>query len=218
MAKKAAQLAREIAESLRSVDAKKLFAWIPKLKETLVDIDEGRLSHSPGEPVLVSRLDTPRGAYFVLDGHHRMVEAILAKKNMIPIQIDAYVPRIEHIGGAYNSYVENKVNVVDFLQSYATRSGDVSRGASAKSPRQSPRHATKKIAKDIEAAVRAAQLYIGKGLTMRITDEQKLYSSMNRKIASVAKRRNMDEAVAYQQIMGEAKRRGGIQAIPGKDI
>lgn len=76
----------------------------------------------------------------------------------------------------------------------------------------------KKIAKDIEAAVRAAQLYIGKGLSMRISDEQKLYASMNRKIANVAKRRGLDEANAYRQIMGEAKRRGGITAMPGKDI
>ena len=74
------------------------------------------------------------------------------------------------------------------------------------------------IAKDIEAAVRAAQLYIGKGLTMRISDEQKLYNNMNRKIAAVAKRRGMDEASAYQQIMCEAKRRGGVTALPGKDI
>lgn len=66
--------------------------------------------------------------------------------------------------------------------------------------------------------MRAAQLYIGKGLTMRISDEQKLYSRMNRKIASVAKRHGMDEAAAYQQIMAEAKRRGGITPLPGKDV
>lgn len=77
---------------------------------------------------------------------------------------------------------------------------------------------TKKIAKDIEVAVRAAQLYIGKGLSMRITDEQKLYNSMNRKIANVAKRRGLDEGEAYRQIMGEAKRRGAIMPLPGKDI
>ena len=76
----------------------------------------------------------------------------------------------------------------------------------------------KKIAKDIEAAVHAAQLYIGKGLRMRITDEQKLYASMNRKIAAVAKRLGMDEAEAYRQILAEAKRRGGLMALPGKDI
>ena len=76
----------------------------------------------------------------------------------------------------------------------------------------------KAAAKDIEAAVYAAQLYIGKGLRMRLADEQKLFASMNRKIAAVAKRRGLDEGNAYQQIVGEAKRRGGILAMPGKDI
>lgn len=75
-----------------------------------------------------------------------------------------------------------------------------------------------KVAKDIEAAVMAARLYIGKGLTMRISDEQKLYRRMNSKIAAVARRRGMDESDAYRQIMSEAKRRGGILASPGKDI
>lgn len=70
----------------------------------------------------------------------------------------------------------------------------------------------------MDKAVHAAQLYIGKGLRMRITDEQKLYASMNRKIAAVAKRLGMDEAEAYRQILAEAKRRGGLVALPGKDI
>ena len=85
-------------------------------------------------------------------------------------------------------------------------------------PPPPPPSKPKKIAKDIEAAVYAAQLYIGKGLTMRIADEQKLYNSMNRKIAMAAKRRGMDEGDAYRQIMNAAKRRGGILALPGKDI
>lgn len=114
--------------------------------------------------------------------------------------------------------------VTRFLEMYRRDHPDAVFVASQTKPQEKRRHAEvktdrpKKIAKDIEAAVRAAQLYIGKGLTMRIADEQKLYNSMNRKIASVAKRRGMDEAGAYQQIMAEAKRRGGLQATPGKDI
>ena len=76
----------------------------------------------------------------------------------------------------------------------------------------------RKIAKDIEAAVRAAQLHIGKGLRMRPSDERKPYRRMNQKIAAVAKQRGMDEGEAYRQIMGEAKRRGGITAMLGMDI
>ena len=53
---------------------------------------------------------------------------------------------------------------------------------------------------------------------MRLSDEQKLYRRMNSKIAAVAKRRGMDEGDAYRQIMDEAKRRGGIMPMPGKDI
>lgn len=116
MKKASARIAREIAESLKSVDAKKLFAWRPKLEETLVDIDEGRLSYKPGDPVRVSRLNSPRGSYFVIDGHHRAMQAILAKKTLIPIQIDEFVPWIERTGGAYSNYIEGKVNVVDFLR------------------------------------------------------------------------------------------------------
>jgi hypothetical protein len=100
------------------------------------------------------------------------------------------------------------------------QSGGYIRGepAAAPPPKMVTAKPAKKTAKDIEAAVHAAQLYIGKGLTMRLADEQKLYKRMNSKVATVAKRRGLDEAAAYQQIMNEAKRRGGIQALPGKDI
>jgi hypothetical protein len=85
-------------------------------------------------------------------------------------------------------------------------------------PLGAPRDEEKKLPKDIEAALHAARLYIGKGLTMRISDEQKLYRRMNQKIAAVAKRRGMDEAEAYRQIMDKAKAMGGITPMPGKDI
>ena len=111
MAKTAAQLDREVATALKSVDVKKLFAWRPKLEETIVDVNEGRISRSGDQPLRVSRLDTPRGAFMILDGHHRAIEAIRAGHQTIPIEIDHYVPRIEHTGGAFGSYVDDKVNV-----------------------------------------------------------------------------------------------------------
>lgn len=74
-------------------------------------------------------------------------------------------------------------------------------------------------AKDVEAAVRAWQLYIGRGAgTCRISDEQKLYNRAQRAIAKVAKKRNMDVYEAERQITNEARRRGGICPLPGKDI
>lgn len=73
-------------------------------------------------------------------------------------------------------------------------------------------------AKDIEAAVRAWQLYIGKGLTCRIRDEQKLYQRAVKLTEKVATKRNMDPHEAERQITAEARRRGGICPMPGKDI
>jgi len=113
VAKTAAQLDREVAAALKSVDARKLYAWRPKLEETIVDVDEGRVSHSVDQPVRVSRLDSPRGAYLILDGHHRAVEALRKGGRTIPIEIDRYVPRIERAGGAFDTYVNDKVSVYD---------------------------------------------------------------------------------------------------------
>lgn len=111
MSAKTAQLEREIAHALKSVDVKKLFAWRPKLEETITDVNEGRTSRNKGVPIRVSRLDTPRGAYMILDGHHRVVEAIREGQRTIPIEIDRFTPRIEHTGGAFQSYVDDKMNV-----------------------------------------------------------------------------------------------------------
>ena len=79
-------------------------------------------------------------------------------------------------------------------------------------------HATMKLAKDVEAAVHAARLYIGSDQFSPIRDQQKLYSRMQKKIAAVAKKRGMDEHVVSTQITSEAKRRGGIRPLPGKHI
>jgi hypothetical protein len=121
MKKTAAQLNADIAEALGSVGVKKLFAWAPKLEETIVDVHEGRISHSPTLPLRVSRLRSPRGAYFIIDGHHRAVEAILAGKSEIAAEVDQHVPRIERAGDAYRNFVDNKVNLYDVLRKRAPR-------------------------------------------------------------------------------------------------
>lgn len=73
-------------------------------------------------------------------------------------------------------------------------------------------------AKDVEAAVHAARLYHGSLDGTRIRDAQKLYERMVRKIDAVAKRRKIDRDSAYRQIADEARRRGAITPVPGKDI
>jgi hypothetical protein len=83
----------------------------------------------------------------------------------------------------------------------AIQSGAYLKGTAA--PAAPARGPTKKVAKDLESAVRAAQLYIGRVHTIAKRRN---------------KRRNMAETDAYEQITGEAKRRGGLQPLPGKDI
>lgn len=80
MPRSKARLDRDIARAARtkSVSVSNLYGWRPKLEEVVVDLDEGRLSRSVGQPLLVSQLDKPRGAWMILDGYHRAVEAILA--------------------------------------------------------------------------------------------------------------------------------------------
>lgn len=118
MKKSAAQLGHEIADGLEPstiVSVKKLFAWRPKVEATIVDINEGRRSHNTGKPLVVSKLDSPRGAYFIIDGHHRAVEAILAGRPTVDVVIDPYVPRIERTGGGFKDKLDAKVNVREFV-------------------------------------------------------------------------------------------------------
>jgi len=88
------------------------FWTIPdKLEETLHDIAEGRRSYSYEAPLRVSALDTPRGHYFVLDGHHRLVEHLQAGDRTVAVELDPYTPRIERTGGAHQNRVARKVNI-----------------------------------------------------------------------------------------------------------
>jgi hypothetical protein len=88
------------------------FWTIPdKLEETLHDIAEGCRSYSYEAPLRVSALDTPRGHYFVLDGHHRLVEHLQAGDRTVAVELDPYTPRIERTGGAHQNRVARKVNI-----------------------------------------------------------------------------------------------------------
>jgi len=53
----------------------RLYAWGPKLEQTLGEVEAGKLSFSTHLPLRVSRLDAPSGGLFILDGHHRALEA-----------------------------------------------------------------------------------------------------------------------------------------------
>lgn len=118
MASSRRKLDSEIAAALavKHVDVGKLFAWRPKVAETIVDIHEGRPSRSTGAPLSVSQLDSPRGAYWIVDGHHRAVEAVQAGLGTVPVVIDRHIPRVERTGGAYREVLADRVRVVDAVR------------------------------------------------------------------------------------------------------
>ena len=107
---------KSASKAPQEVSVHKLFAWQPKVEETIVDVAEGRTSRSNDKPIVVSRLDTPRGGFWIVDGHHRAVEAVQRGDTRVRIIIDENVPRIERTGGAYADTLRRKVNVAQAVK------------------------------------------------------------------------------------------------------
>lgn len=105
----------ESANPVFTVSLAKLYGWKDKILEVVKDFENNRLTHSAGQPVTLSRLDNPKGAFYIIDGYHRVVEAMLANQTGISATINEFVPRIERTGGAYQVYVTNKVRILDTL-------------------------------------------------------------------------------------------------------
>ena len=104
-----------IEENALEIPLNKLWGWNQKVREVVQNISLGKLSYSQGKPLIISRLDSPRGHFFVLDGHHRVVEAIMNGQNTIQANLDEYTPRIERTGGAHKSMVNEKIRIIDAL-------------------------------------------------------------------------------------------------------
>jgi hypothetical protein len=93
----------------------RLYAAEHLLAGALEDIEAGRLSVSTHLPVRVSRLEAPRGALIVLDGHHRVIEAGLRGGTSVPVEVDSYMPRIERAGGAWKDWIQKRIPVKTFV-------------------------------------------------------------------------------------------------------
>jgi hypothetical protein len=91
----------------------KLYSWSPKVEETIKDIKEGRISQSSGA-VVVSKLDSIKSGWFIVDGHHRAIEALLRGETSINCVQDPNVPFIERPAEAYASYVADMVQLIRY--------------------------------------------------------------------------------------------------------
>ena len=93
----------------------RFFGWHPKVDQTVDEVLAGKRSYSTLYPVVVSRLDTPRGGMYIVDGYHRVTEAILRGDPFVYAVVDRHVPRIERTGGAHRNWLDNKVNLRSYL-------------------------------------------------------------------------------------------------------
>ena len=103
-----------------SVSVNRLYGWRYKVLEAIQEVQAGQLSYTEG-PLTVSRLDSPRGSFFVMDGHHRLIQEILAGKKMISVNINEFVPRIERTGGSHREMVAQKVLIAQAVLSSVPR-------------------------------------------------------------------------------------------------
>ena len=89
----------------------RIYGWIPKLDQTIQDILDNKLSHSDG-PIIVSKLDTPPRCFYMIDGYHRVLEAIQRKEMTIECEICVDISHIQRTGGAYNTVLEQKTQIL----------------------------------------------------------------------------------------------------------
>jgi hypothetical protein len=95
------------------VKTSNLFFRTEHAVEAFDDIMAGRVSRSTGAPASVSKLDR-RGAWFLMDGYHRVLEQVLSGAEEVQVQVNADVPNIEHTGGAYDFMIDDIINVSQF--------------------------------------------------------------------------------------------------------
>jgi hypothetical protein len=92
------------------VDIGKLYSPEWKIKETLDDLRNNKPSMTSGA-IRVSKIGN--GRLFVLDGNHRVVEAIKSGKTTIPVEFDNYIPDMTRTGGGYLDMIKSAVRIVD---------------------------------------------------------------------------------------------------------
>jgi hypothetical protein len=101
-------------EGVFKVALSSLYSPLWKIEETIKDIGEGRVSRSDGV-VKVSKIG--RGRYFIIDGNHRVVEAIKRGESGITVTLDEFIPDMARTGGAYDSVVKSAIQVVSVVKS-----------------------------------------------------------------------------------------------------
>ena len=95
------------------VHINKLYSPLWKIKETVSDIESGKPSQSPG-PITISKMGD--GKYYVMDGNHRVVEAIQNGQTFVDALLNPHLPDMTRSGGGYDNFIKDAVQIVGALK------------------------------------------------------------------------------------------------------
>ena len=108
------------------VDVRKLYAPLWKVKQTAQEVDKGDVSRSNAHPLHLKALGG--GRYYVIDGNHRVLEALLAGRKTLPARIGYPGP----VPGGVNDLARHADAVVETGRaSKAGRAGKAGRSSGA---------------------------------------------------------------------------------------
>jgi GNAT superfamily N-acetyltransferase len=104
-----------------SVNISSLFSPEWKIKETLSDIYQGKVSKTSG-PITISKMGN--GKYYIINGNHRVIESINRGEEKINVTIDKHIPDMNKTGGAYNNMLIDAVQVTSLVSKLKNNSND----------------------------------------------------------------------------------------------
>lgn len=106
-----------------SVSSNRFWSSRWKLEEVWNNILEGRLSLSKGSNPIVSKSLELKNAYFVMDGHHRILEGLMDGSTEIVVHWNEHLPYID--AGIGNELPSDKIRVVDFINEKRGNNEDI---------------------------------------------------------------------------------------------
>jgi len=83
------------------------------LEEVYKNISEGRFSLSKGKTPIATKSLQIKGSFFIMDGHHRVLEAIIDGEKQIQIEWNKHLPYLD--AGIGNDLPQEYMRIIDFI-------------------------------------------------------------------------------------------------------
>jgi len=96
-----------------TVSANNLWSKVWKLEEVYQDLVNGKLSYRSNPLPIVQKSLGLKGAVFVMDGHHRLIEDMIKGVKQFNVYWEPYALYVD--AGIGNELPEDRIKLVDFL-------------------------------------------------------------------------------------------------------